>query len=572
MSSIVIAVFKLTIGLLFNKVRDKTAEKLTEGDIIDQKFRSFIVREINDVKSKLDGLARKDLLASISFFKEGIQLLYEVFGEARLEREKTSALTEQAAAATACAAETFSFTKGIRKLELTDLTESASWALFSAKDRFKDARREATKAFANTALTTSDRLLAMQYRVMATILETVDNPTRALAACRVCIEELNSLPVVQQSFKVEFEKGLKAKFSKDERREIVSTVCHINRVTYNVTLMVDFGNKGLSNWPCVDSGGKEVHPLDDERVFKVLKKQGMEHCFGTLELLRGHYGSLVWPVSITSNSLGQFIVTNDAGDKRVKVFDSRGRLLNCFALAPENSHDDIYCVCQAATDMNDNIYVLVELKPREKSLLKDNNSGAVYVFNCNGHLLNTFSLKEEFSSVGFRPSLTVNDKNKVLVLTRTNYSQSKPTIEVYQTDGQFLGNFGNGIMKSPNAIAAAHEGRTLVTDDGDSCVHVFSEHGEDILQLTEMQEYDSSIYTAFHWPSEHVVVAGLRPRTKDLLLLIYTKDGEFVRRIEHSVEGIRFLEGLTVTVEGRIGVLAMFRSGSESSYFKVLVL
>ena len=111
-----------------------------------------------------------------------------------------------------------------------------------------------------------------------------------------------------------------------------------------------------------------------------------------------------------------------------------------------------------------------------------------------------------------------------------------------------------------------------MTDDGDSCVHVFSEHGEDILQLTEMQEYDSSIYTAFHWPSEHVVVAGLRPRTKDLLLLIYTKDGEFVRRIEHSVEGIRFLEGLTVTVEGRIGVLAMLRSGSESSYFKVLVL
>ena len=95
MSSIVIAVFKLTIGLLFNKVRDKTAEKLTEGDIIDQKFRSFIVREINDVKSKLDGLARKDLLASISFFKEGIQLLYEVFDEARLKSEKTSAVTEQ---------------------------------------------------------------------------------------------------------------------------------------------------------------------------------------------------------------------------------------------------------------------------------------------------------------------------------------------------------------------------------------------------------------------------------------------------------------------------------------------
>lgn len=35
---------------------------------------------IDDIKSKLDGLARKDLFASISFFKEGISILYEVFG------------------------------------------------------------------------------------------------------------------------------------------------------------------------------------------------------------------------------------------------------------------------------------------------------------------------------------------------------------------------------------------------------------------------------------------------------------------------------------------------------------
>ena len=35
---------------------------------------------MREIKSKLDGLARKDLFASISFFKEGISTLYEVFG------------------------------------------------------------------------------------------------------------------------------------------------------------------------------------------------------------------------------------------------------------------------------------------------------------------------------------------------------------------------------------------------------------------------------------------------------------------------------------------------------------
>ena len=72
MSSIITIVFKATIALLVNKVRDKAAEKLKDGDVTDQKFRGLIVREIDEINSQLKGLARKDLLASISFFKEGI--------------------------------------------------------------------------------------------------------------------------------------------------------------------------------------------------------------------------------------------------------------------------------------------------------------------------------------------------------------------------------------------------------------------------------------------------------------------------------------------------------------------
>ena len=35
----------------------------------------------------MDGLSRKDLLASISFFREGIELLYEGFDETRSRSE-----------------------------------------------------------------------------------------------------------------------------------------------------------------------------------------------------------------------------------------------------------------------------------------------------------------------------------------------------------------------------------------------------------------------------------------------------------------------------------------------------
>ena len=51
-----------TIGLLMNKGRSKLAEKLN----------GLVISEIDEIKSKLNGLARKDLLASISIFREGI--------------------------------------------------------------------------------------------------------------------------------------------------------------------------------------------------------------------------------------------------------------------------------------------------------------------------------------------------------------------------------------------------------------------------------------------------------------------------------------------------------------------
>ena len=180
MSSIATAVFKATIGLLVDKGRDKAAAKLKEGDVIDQKFRGLIVREIDDIKSKLDGLSRKDLGASISSFKEGIVLLYEVFNKAKIRNEY--------GAAAAQAAEAFTLAEEMILLELTDLDESAKRKLSSAKERFKHAREKASEAFHNEALKVSDRILAMQYRVMATILEKVDNPEDALGPCRVCIE------------------------------------------------------------------------------------------------------------------------------------------------------------------------------------------------------------------------------------------------------------------------------------------------------------------------------------------------------------------------------------------------
>ena len=62
-------------------------------------FRGLIIREIDEIKSKLDGLARQDLLASISLFKEGIEMLYEVFESARSSTKYCMTIAQTQAAA-----------------------------------------------------------------------------------------------------------------------------------------------------------------------------------------------------------------------------------------------------------------------------------------------------------------------------------------------------------------------------------------------------------------------------------------------------------------------------------------
>ena len=160
LSSIMTEVFKVTIGWLVNKGRDEAAKKLKDGDETDQQLRGIIMREIDDIRSKLGDLSRKDLGASVKFLKEGIELLYEEFDEIRSRtRSEFGADTAQATCA-----DVVSLTERMRNLELT---ESATRKLSTAKKRFKRAREMATIAFSNEALSITDRILAMQYRVMA---------------------------------------------------------------------------------------------------------------------------------------------------------------------------------------------------------------------------------------------------------------------------------------------------------------------------------------------------------------------------------------------------------------------
>ena len=560
MSSLITAVFKATIGLLVNKGRDKLAEKLNEGDVTDQKFRGLIVREIDEIKSKLDGLARKDLKTSISHFKEGIELLYEVFESARPSSEH-KILTEQAASV-----EAFPLSREMRKLELTSMDETATRLLSTAKERFKEARREATKAFNNEALELPDRLLAMQYRLMATILETVDNPEDCLRPCKVCVEDLHDLSGVKECFKVELKKGFWARLGKDERRKIISTVCFFNRVVYDVTLMARFGSKDelSENWPSVNTGEEQVYPLRNQKVDEVLKKQGMEHCCVKPWSL-GHEGEkehkLKRPSGIATNHRGQFLIA-DNGDKTVKVFDSNGKFDFRFNPQTDDADTKLDILDVATAGEDDRIYLLVRLeKPGAEKWKKE-----VQVFNKTGDLQHKFPVRRGGWGWGRLTVTSGKKRGKILLLTGG-------FVDIHDPSGEFVCSFGGGVFKFARDITATCDGRVMIVDRGDDSLYIFDVEGHQLGKFNIKHEKDVYYRIACHPASaDHVVLAGHGRETCRLTLAIYTVNGEFVRRIQLD-EKVRYdVRGITVTVEGHIAVALQAITDEDTLPAKVIVV
>ena len=238
------------------------------------------------------------------------------------------------------------------------------------------------------------------------------------------------------------------------------------------------------------------------------------------------------PWGIATNSSGQFIVTDL---HQVKVFDDCGNFVKQSSLSTDEVNTTFaYAV---TTDMSDNIFLLTRLeKPgREKSFW-------VYKLSKTADVHHKFRLRGE----GWYSGLSVSDKGKVLTLRDWN------ELEEYNTDGEFVGSLGKGIIRLAEAVIVTNDGRVMVADEDDHCVHIFGESG-DYLDKFKLQRIGYN-YTriTFHRAGEQVVVAGTLA-FKPLQFEIYSKDGEFVYCAEIAIDGgIRFVRGITMTTKGRI--------------------
>lgn len=555
-SMIVSVVSKATFGLL----RKLAAEKLKEGDVVDTKLRGVIVDKIYNINTKLDAIAGKDLAASMSFFMDGLVYLEKVLIERMTDREKPERDegATQAVGAVVGIMEEECLAEKIKNLQLVNLDEAARKFLEDARKRFEDARRKAVEAFGNAALSTPDRLLAMAIRIMATLLEQVQDLKNALASCKLCLQELHSLAAVQENFKVQLKGSFKSKFGQDERTDIIVAVCLMNRVVYDVIQMANEGvgvskARQLLIWPCVDVGEERIHPLRDSRIARKLCELGMEQfciqpwSFGQegkqehrLKSVRG----------IATNTKGQFII---ADDKYVKVFDSSGKLLNSFSPPDDGLIQDV------TTDRDDNMYVLKEVEDEGRG------GGDVYVFDTQAKLRNRFRIRPGY----ILSSLVVDVSNKVLVsvteippptVSERIDEPIKVMVEVY--DGRQLLHRVEVMCEDLVSclISTTGDGHVLVLDRNSRTLYLFSPQKdyplENKVQLRQPSPNDRPRAMTFHQASENLFIASFNEKSGAVQVSLYNIDGELVCSIPLETEPVHELEikGIVVTNNGRIAV------------------
>ena len=529
MSEIVTSLLKAVAGFLVDKARDRAAEKLKEGDVTANKIRELIQREINDIKSKLDALSRKDLLTAIDAFQVGVRYLYQALDiDSETIRSATSS-KETLMNATEAPALTAAIERGIKNVGITEFGAEAKDLLLQAKERFKTTRKKATEAFNNEALDTLHRITAIRYRVMAAMLESV---AKSLAAttdssslsrenavksarpeCEQSVQQLYSLPDVRKNFEVELRSGsnFRGRFGRDERREIISAVSQVNRFIHD-SQEFDFDHY---DWAAIKIGKKSINLLYSREVAKVLDVAGKQHCCVRNEWSFGHNGEeghrLKKPKRIATNTHGEFLVV-DRDDETIKVFDSSEEFI--YKINPQvDDTVTIDRVIDVATDVNNNTYILVRLSESETE-------------RCEVQVFTKTEMCNNFRVWNHSTNLTVSHDRLFVA--------SLGVVLVYELNGIHVGSFGQGTLSDVRDIASGSDGQIFVLSRKayyQKIAHVFSEDGHQLNSFRVDSEEDDYSGLASYPSGEHIVLSGFERETITLKVAMYRKDGVFNRSV-----------------------------------------
>ena len=479
MSEVITGVVKFAFGFISNKLRTYGAEKLDDGGLTDQKLHGLIVREFDEIKSKLDAIARKDLGTSISSLQEGIISLIMSHGESLESGNPSSTKLPSAGACSVEAKPSLSSVTVEDAITLANVIREmkieSNDRLESAKESFKEACKEANRAFHNAALSTEERILAAKVRIASRILQHLDDLEFAVSKCLHCVRELNDMRAIQEIFSVDVKGGIKSVFKKDSRKEIVENVAMVNWV------LADFISKFTKirmtsfDWPLIQCGKQLVHPIyyyekrlpnlkemkikppwyivGPENEIKipsnpcVINKKGdligftknkpdlqkLDHTTGKLQpyCLSSLDGTTECPR--LDKVIGLAVDEDDAlyvlsGDQK------DGYALSVYGADGKNTHhsfleflrgENFYSI---KMNVNNDKNIVIGLNPIAKAVM-------VYLCNSNGKLIHSFDTGLNHYFIQF---VSGSCKNEIVLLTKNIYGSLKGSnvLHMYTEDGQ----------------------------------------------------------------------------------------------------------------------------------------
>ncbi len=525
MSSIITAILRSSVGLLCDKARDSAADKLKDGDLADEKLREIIVKDLTDIKSKLDCLSLKDLDASYSFLKEGVELLNLALDKSNKD-QKAKASKGSADEATTVMNDTasgilnaaLSLPQAIQKLKI-----SCDGRFVSAKDCFKVSREAATHAFNNKSLSIKDRIMACKLRVAARILELgLEDPEAATAACLLALKELHGLPAIQEMFAVFLKGGLKSMLKKAERLENIKSVLFINHALCDFAFKYSSESCYLFTWPGIDLKDRKFHPI--------LTKTSTSEEF-VQQLNRVVVDWRVRGAKFAVNSRGEIILlTND----KITVINSTGESKDVMFPDPTETNV-VRAVRRSIVDSNDNIYAIRQLDTRdENGSVKEDF--VLYIFDENYNIKHVSVLDFLDAAGRYYSGVRIAvDKNQNLFMI-TDWNN-----QVYVCDN--LGNLKFQFERDGSSwrcLSISKNNDIMIRSDDGRVVLTYSTEGN-LKSTIKLPEGHKVVQVAFHHGICKIIVLTYVVKEDSLFLLGYSETGELENSVFFRIKGDTYL-------------------------------
>ena len=520
MSSIITAILSSTVGLLCDKARDSAADKLKDGDLTDETMRKMVVKDLTDIKTKIDSLSRKDLKASYSFLKEGVELLNLTLGQSNEDQKASEGSADETTRVINCTASgvlnaALSLPQEIQRLKI-----SSNKRFVSSQDRFKASRERATDAFNNESLSIKDQIMACKLRVAATIIELgLEDPEAAITACLVPLKELHGLPAIQEMFAVFFKRGLKSKINKLERLENTMSVLFINHALYDFATKYSSESRNLLAWPGIELKARSYHPILN--AHEVLRKTSTGgDSFQQVKQV-DICSSAGYVYAFAVNSRGDVILLHD---DHITVIYSTGENKNVFF--PDTTEKNVLELngSSVAVDSDDNVYAIRGRGVRDENGDIEYDS-VLYAFDENYNIKNVCVLdflhtEEMFPDV----SIAVDKNQNLFILTDCNE-------QVYVCDnmGKLKFQFQRDRRSLWSLSISSNNDIMTVTHDR-SAIHTYSTDG-DLKSTMKVPDGHVAWPVAFHHNTCKIIALTYVRKEDSYFLLSYSETGE----LENSV-------------------------------------